>query len=288
MIKLHPPVFDDATALSNIAADTDLGSFPNLQSAVVPITAGYAQYKASRGNPYLVNPVGVSNVQATHLKKHYKSPPNEIKFITQQRDETSPYVCSMCGSLLSGTLDHFLPKNTFPEFSIFSLNLVPACKCNSKRGEVLFGFKPGERLLHPYFDGCLADRLVVAKIQDPGPLPLITVMPLVTPGMKYRSAILFHFSSIVEKSYVTKYLFKKWTTLCRKPSLEVRSLKRPVKSLKRLKSLLEDELSSVDDQHESKNNWNSIFITGLLDPAVMSWLFGRLNDPSRPADGPLI
>jgi len=50
-------------------------------------------------------------------------------------------------------------KTDFPAFAIFGRNLVPACKCNSKRSTLLIGPNPGERILHPYYDDVLGERL---------------------------------------------------------------------------------------------------------------------------------
>ncbi|PGS41705.1 hypothetical protein COC58_12380 [Bacillus cereus] len=45
-------------------------------------------------------------------------------------------VCPYCGIGEPVTLDHYLPKGLFPEFSILSINLVPCCDpCNRTKGE---------------------------------------------------------------------------------------------------------------------------------------------------------
>nr|WP_326188467.1 hypothetical protein [Exiguobacterium indicum] len=45
--------------------------------------------------------------------------------------------CPYCGLDKPRTIDHYLPKDIFPEFSIFPLNLIPCCNyCNQKKGEV--------------------------------------------------------------------------------------------------------------------------------------------------------
>ncbi|MDI3236475.1 hypothetical protein QK289_15795 [Exiguobacterium antarcticum] len=45
--------------------------------------------------------------------------------------------CPYCGLDKPRTIDHYLPKAIFPEFSIFPLNLIPCCNyCNQKKGEV--------------------------------------------------------------------------------------------------------------------------------------------------------
>jgi len=60
-------------------------------------------------------------------------------------------ICPMCGHREVATLDHYLPKSQFPEFSILSRNLVPCCpQCNHKKRE-----KTNEatgRFFHPYYD----------------------------------------------------------------------------------------------------------------------------------------
>lgn len=45
-------------------------------------------------------------------------------------------LCPYCNILKPTTIDHFLPKEEFPEFSVLGLNLFPCCTtCNSKKGE---------------------------------------------------------------------------------------------------------------------------------------------------------
>lgn len=59
--------------------------------------------------------------------------------------------CPMCGLGQAKTLDHYLPKDSYPEFSVYALNLVPCCSsCNTAKGN-----KVGDasrRFLHAYFD----------------------------------------------------------------------------------------------------------------------------------------
>ncbi len=51
------------------------------------------------------------------------------------------------------TLDHFLPKTLFPQFSILPENLVPACKeCNEEFKKTFYADVEDEQILHPYFD----------------------------------------------------------------------------------------------------------------------------------------
>ncbi|WP_456797488.1 HNH endonuclease [Bradyrhizobium sp. USDA 4473] len=77
--------------------------------------------------------------------------------------------CPMCGSSVTGSVDHFLPKEDFPEFSLMAANLVPACShCNSgAKRQTYKGASADERFLHPYFDALAAKPLWLTKIIGP-------------------------------------------------------------------------------------------------------------------------
>ena len=73
----------------------------------------------------------------------------------------------------------------------------------------------------------------------------------------------------------------------RKPSLVVRAFAENIATQAEVHALLEDERVALDDLHKGKNTWNSIFVSGLLDPIVLAWLAGRLSMPGRAPDSPL-
>lgn len=62
--------------------------------------------------------------------------------------------CPFCGISESATLDHYLPKEHYPEFSIFPQNLVPSCAvCNTrKRDRILDAGTNVRMFLHPCYD----------------------------------------------------------------------------------------------------------------------------------------
>ncbi|MFB8206648.1 hypothetical protein [Streptomyces sp. NPDC056010] len=60
--------------------------------------------------------------------------------------------CLLCGNSEIGSLDHHLPKDTLPLYTICPVNLVPACgKCNQMKGDRI-GATGDQRTLHPYYD----------------------------------------------------------------------------------------------------------------------------------------
>jgi 5-methylcytosine-specific restriction endonuclease McrA len=71
--------------------------------------------------------------------------------------------CGYCGACTAFTLDHYLPKEDFPEFCVYPYNLVPACSsCNTPRPILA---PTGERaLIHPYFDDIPQVEILRASI----------------------------------------------------------------------------------------------------------------------------
>lgn len=61
--------------------------------------------------------------------------------------------CPYCGIGRVSTLDHFLPKASFPKYSVLSLNLVPACRdCNMGYKGVSVASSADSQPIHPYYD----------------------------------------------------------------------------------------------------------------------------------------
>src|SRR5262249_53874444 len=123
-------------------------------------------YRNYRGDPWKINKTNfipdVSEAQGALYVSQNQSA--RIKAIR----DANLLSCPMCGSPVTGTLDHYLPRKVFPEFSVMAANLIPACThCNSGKKRLIFkGTREYERFLHPYFD----------KVAD-APIWLIRIAP---------------------------------------------------------------------------------------------------------------
>jgi hypothetical protein len=72
--------------------------------------------------------------------------------------------CPLCGIGTVSTLDHFLPKMSFPVYSVTPNNLVPACTwCQTEKSEY-YSATDGEQLLHPYFDDLDAEAWLASHV----------------------------------------------------------------------------------------------------------------------------
>lgn len=76
-------------------------------------------------------------------------------------------ICLYCGIRDSTTLDHFLSKSVYPNFSIYPVNLIPCCgRCNTNKGNYELTIDDEEHFfLHPYFDDFNMKRWLDGFIQ---------------------------------------------------------------------------------------------------------------------------
>ena len=79
-------------------------------------------------------------------------------------------LCPLCGQRPVSTLDHYLPKDYFPELSVMPVNLVPACKdCNYNK----LNFRPqteDDSPLHPYYDQVDSEVWLFAEVEHTAPV----------------------------------------------------------------------------------------------------------------------
>jgi hypothetical protein len=76
--------------------------------------------------------------------------------------------CPLCAQRDVRTLDHYLPKASFPEFAVLPVNLVPCCfECNHAKKSYAPTIS-SEQIFHPYFDDWDHLELIRASIKIDG------------------------------------------------------------------------------------------------------------------------
>lgn len=124
------------------------------------IKSSYANYELAMADNS--KSLGVSSFGASKelLKGFYNAPPTALRCkIQERRSDHELTDCPYCGYPLSpDTLDHFIPKDTWPEFSIYSNNLVPQCRrCASIKGTRYFCPDEGVVMfIHPIYSRLLS------------------------------------------------------------------------------------------------------------------------------------
>ncbi|WP_460137258.1 hypothetical protein [Pseudomonas sp. S1_E04] len=125
------------------------------------IKTSYKEYILKRASPSII-PIAVTDQQRNDFENAYLNKPVKagLDWIP------SIYInglssCPFCGGDGGRTIEHFLPQASYPEFAVYSLNLMPSCaNCNSKRN-ALNAYGAKIKLLHPFFDKVLLEKLDV-------------------------------------------------------------------------------------------------------------------------------
>ena len=286
MKQLQQPQIPDVTNLRSLARNRRVASYPALGPRVREILHSYAAYRRVNGNAIAAGAptaLNINNGLADALRQHYNTPPSVLRsFLETMRDKGSPDVCPMCGSLGTGTLDHVFPKIDFPEFSFFSLNLVPACLCNTKRQDNLAGAGAGQRVLHPYYDAILNQRLARVDIQQTQQngfrRPTMQLAVLLPNQHANFAAVRYHIDNVVLKTQVLEHCEATWIKIGRRPE-HYFTLPAGQVSAQALTQAVADALNKKDIHYGSFNNWESMLFAGIqANAALIVFLAQRVND----------
>ena len=102
-----------------------------LKNLVDLIKDRYNEYERS------LEKITIHKKEKEALEKLYSSPTKTARELKMKIKTKNEYlVCPYCGIGEISTIEHILPKGLFPEFSIYSANLIPCCyDCNSLKGD---------------------------------------------------------------------------------------------------------------------------------------------------------
>lgn len=255
------PPYDDLEKIRELSKKDNLNSFPLLAANLGLIENEYEHYERVNGDVTLLNsPLMLHEDLKNGLKADYSRVLKALSYIAEIRDELSPDVCPMCGSFGTGQADHFVPKATYPEFSLFARNLVPACKCNQTK---LASYKGahGERILHPYFDKSLGKRILYLEFSGDKASPYLAVE--LTLPYKTNADAKYHVSSIVAKGNVFNWASKEWSKIQIRPSATIFQKENGGYTTADIRRMLEKAFLNSDRDYGTPNNWKSMFYYGL-------------------------
>lgn len=174
--------------------------------------------------------------------------------------------CPFCGGIGDPvTLDHFLPKAEYPQFSVYPSNLVPSCRdCNLGEKKVGYAKTAEEQILHPYLDKPIffeeqwitADYIVGSSLDEPGEFRYYVNVP--------------RYWSDVDKARVENY-FKNFNLASRYAKQATASLKAKLTFIRsmlkagiRRNSIITENLQSLIDDAPFINYWEVGMSDGLI------------------------
>jgi hypothetical protein len=155
MRHVPPLLLDDAELFDGIAAAKRQPRRGYLLAVRGAVLAAYQTYTDAVPDVGDLATIAMTGDQAGALVHAYEvetAPLNRLRGRLLGRMLTAR--CPFCGIGESSTLDHYLPKENYPEFAIMSRNLVPSCSpCNTRKSRLVVDEDTNVRLfLHPYYD----------------------------------------------------------------------------------------------------------------------------------------
>lgn len=259
----------DAEILKSLALDIAL---PN--SVRNRMLKSYLDYQTKKGSNTIA-PLGLMSPWPDRFYELYKArtQASGLDWIIKIAQTTQYGYCPMCGSETHKTVEHFLPRSPWGEFSFLSLNLVPSCgTCNTKRGNRANSPTSRVRPLHPYYDHRLLNqRLHITKISPPFAAPKFEVEVCSTVSSRSRPRVTHHLKHSVDLVEYQQFCTNRWS--------EARQQVRRCATLARWKKSLKDHRDDAEAT-SGPNSWRTAFYAGLLahqDP--VEWLFQNKSSP---------
>lgn len=84
-----------------------------------------------------------------------------------------PTKCPYCGLSEVDPLDHYLPISKFPEYSLFSVNLIPCCQvCNKNKGDKWLDADGNRVAINLYFDPVDVSQFLYCHIEYSEGIPI--------------------------------------------------------------------------------------------------------------------
>jgi 5-methylcytosine-specific restriction endonuclease McrA len=206
---ISPPLLDAVDEYRRISASRRPPERrERLLQARTAVGNSYATYRDSPMALASLSPANTSPATGEDLRGNYESKSQaKTRFRGAILAHNAGGRCCLCSYRPASTLDHYLPRASYPEFSVLPLNLAPACwECNHAKGDVYLRDDAGPAFLHAYLDlGLRGIRFLFGELATVGGEPMINYYvepPQGLPdelGLRIRS----HFTELdLEKHYL--------------------------------------------------------------------------------------
>lgn len=178
MIKLTPLSIDEEDEFEKIANSKQLKRRTLLISNKKLIFKDYKNYEANKTNLEKVHPDSrIGEDLKNALIKCYE----QGKVVGKLKNdifENMPLAirakCPYCMISAPDTIEHYLDKSKYPEFSIYSGNLIPCCsQCNRLKGTKLLDKKGTRKFIHFYYDELPSYNFLKIEVDLKGGKPII-------------------------------------------------------------------------------------------------------------------
>ena len=171
MVTLSMPDIDDHAVVLQVVQERQNGRnrvyFNSKQQYWIDRVAEYIE---AEGNPETIDSSEIIDTDKVKFLTLYLSPKDasaqKLQVLNVIRAHDLDF-CPSCGEDgFPRTLDHYLPKEEYPEFSILSVNLAPMCdSCQGAKGTRTLNDHGEKIYLHPYYNSIVGLQVLKARIE---------------------------------------------------------------------------------------------------------------------------
>ena len=145
-----------------------------LEAKLITLEQAYDYYLENKNKLEGMNPNSLLSWDKDLLLHCYNSDTIASESLKKQIKRLS-YKCSYCNIDRPREVDHYLPKEEFPEFSVLTLNLMPTCStCNKKKGLRWKNSSNQRIFLNVYFDYIPEEQFLFVKIVLLNGIPIVS------------------------------------------------------------------------------------------------------------------
>jgi hypothetical protein len=175
MRKLVPSSLEPNQVFNEIASAKRLERGERLKIIALEIYNYYKTYSESISDLSAMNPIGFTGLEKEDLEDCYSGKTNPLNKlladIRELQDLPIRNQCQYCGIASANTFDHYLPISIFPEFAVFSLNLLPCCDTCNKYKSNIFLVEGKRQIINLYYDNLLSERYLNVSISYKDDVP---------------------------------------------------------------------------------------------------------------------
>lgn len=212
-------------------------------------------------------PTRLSKLGKTLVGFYNNAPTDLGAHLHARRRDHGLLECPYCGNpSIPDTLDHFLPKDDWPEFAIFPSNLVPQCRdCMPIKGTRYYSAAHGGALfLHPIYNATLSKLGFKVEVGLSNGVPEFETEFSIdqSVGADDAARLSIHLIALKIKSRFAAYCMRQYKQWQRK-------LEQNAFSVERALSVRLEEFPHPD----RAGNWEAAFLLGVLrNPTVVAEL----------------
>ncbi|CAM3597758.1 HNH endonuclease [Arcobacter aquimarinus] len=206
------------------------------------------------------------------LKNFYEKPPTLLSSKLKERRNNDLEECPYCGKPSTpNTLDHFIPKTQWPDFSIYPNNLVPQCRsCAPIKGEDYYCNQSNQAIfIHPFYFDYLSKvrfKVIIDFNTSLNKVNTYSVEIIHPKGFKNLDRVRLHFENLNVQNRIIAYCikeFRRWETRLSQYKFDI-------------EELFSISLGSINPKDIGKN-WETAFFQAVLDNKDCIDYFNNIN-----------